>query len=317
MATLGTSSHASVNNTPRRSYISTAPFQNYFFSYTVSNKGINIIGSLSLIEELTCEKCPVGRILRETGRKLYPDANNGVKRYMVGVYDTHSLINGFIDPNASVFAVYNSDRPTYIPDNVDSSDDETEGSVDNYGAPVLTSGNIISTDGFVGIQSTIATGTTYAGAYVYEDTPIVEAGTNFNSECQEGDASEYTYATMYPNGTIESIHYFGEGDSSYVRLTSDGDVVNTGNTSTLGTISYATGLRVPEPGLVGVTNLSSGAANVTDSTGCTSNSRIFLTNLTLNANTGILRVKNVANGSFSIESTDGADTNAVQYFIVN
>ena len=254
MATLGTSSHASVNNTSRRSYISTAAFEQYFFSYTVTNQKRKIVGTLALIEGLTCGKCPAGRILRETGRKLYPDANNGVKRYMVGVYDSHTLLNGFIDPNAPVFAVYNSDRPNYIPNNVDSSDDETVDSVDNYGAPVLTAGDIISTEGFVGTVSTLNKTVRYAGNYLYEGMPIVEAGTTCTEDCDEskcfhrcGRCAKQTYATLYADGTIESINV---NDDTYVRLFANGDTINTGNTSTLGSLYVDEDLHVDDDALV-------------------------------------------------------------------
>jgi hypothetical protein len=76
MATLGTATHASFTNSSRRLYISTAPFENHFYSYNGE--------TLSLVEAASCVTCPIGRILRETGRKLYPAANPSVTRYMVG-----------------------------------------------------------------------------------------------------------------------------------------------------------------------------------------------------------------------------------------
>ena len=246
MATIGTATHASFTNSPRRLYIATAPFDTYFYSYNGEELSCSVEGA-------SCATCPIGRILRETGRKLYPGANPGVTRYMVGVYDSVTFLNGFINPNDNVFAVYNSDKPTYISNDVESSDEETEGSVDNYGAPVLTQGNVISSDGFVGIQSTISDGALYAGSYLYtgnyyntpphpflpEGIPIVEAGTNYPNECTSTNLSTLTYATLYPDGTIQSIRWTNDEPipfPSTAFLTADGDIFNTGNTSTIGDV---------------------------------------------------------------------------------
>lgn len=234
MATIGTASHANFTNSSRRLYIATAPFHTHFFSYNGE--------TLSLVTEASCETCPIGRILRETGRKLYPGANPGVTHYMVGVYDSVTFLNGFINPNDNVFAVYNSDKPTYVPDNNDGLE----------GAPVLTTGNIISSEGFVGIQSTISDGATYAGSYLYtgnyfttpfhptipEGIPIVEAGTNYPNDCTSTFFSTLTYATLYPDGMIQSIRWtYNEEElifPSTAYLTADGDIFNTGNISTIG-----------------------------------------------------------------------------------
>lgn len=247
MATIGTASHANFTNSSRRSYITTAPFESYFYSYNGA--------TLSLVTEASCETCPIGRILRETGRKLYPGANPGVTRYMVGVFDSITFLNGFIHPNDNVFAIYNSDKPAYIPN--DNVGNDVEGVVDNYGAPVLTQGNVISSDGFIGIQSTISGGELYAGSYLYkgnffttpfhptapEDIPIVEAGTKYPNECTDPNFPPVTYATLYPDGMIQSVRWVpGEGEEdlpfpSTAYLTADGDIFNTGNISTIGNTS--------------------------------------------------------------------------------
>jgi hypothetical protein len=215
-----------MKNTTRRSYITTAPFDNYFFSYSVTIIDLVTTGTLTQVSGATCANCPTGRILRENGRKLYPDANPGVTNYMVGVYDSVTFLNGFIDPNADIFAVYNSDKPTYIADNGDS------------GPPVLTTGNIISTEGFVGVQSTIRNGNLYAGEYLYNSLPLVEAGVNYpvDPECDTATVTPQTYATLYPNGTIQSINQTA-APSTMVVLTANGNIFNTGNVSTIGDMS--------------------------------------------------------------------------------
>lgn len=93
----------------KRSYITLYPFQDDFFKYTtVEISPIEIIGTLTPIGG---NQCPKGRFLYETGRKLFPGVHNGVRTYMVGVYDPVTAINGFIDPNAKAFAPMNTDKP--------------------------------------------------------------------------------------------------------------------------------------------------------------------------------------------------------------
>jgi hypothetical protein len=58
---------------------------------------------------------------------------------MVGVFDNQSMLSGFIDPNAPVFAVYSTDRPGYLKDAVDPT-----GGLTDQGPPVKTNGVISS-----------------------------------------------------------------------------------------------------------------------------------------------------------------------------
>jgi hypothetical protein len=58
---------------------------------------------------------------------------------MVGVFDNQSMLSGFIDPNAPVFAVYSTDRPGYLNDAVDPT-----GGLTDQGSPVKTNGVISS-----------------------------------------------------------------------------------------------------------------------------------------------------------------------------
>ena len=333
MATLGNANHASQQNTSRRSYISTAAFDQYFYTYTTYLDKFETKGILTQVANTDCTTCPIGRILRENGRKLYPDANPGVKYYMVGVYDSVTFLSGYIYPNSQVFTIYNSDRPNHLKDDADSSDEDTEGSVDYqegppYGPPVLTSGNVVSSEGFVGVQSTITGGDAYAGSYLYEGVPIVEAGVDYPVECSQNPITPYTYATLYPDGTIQSILY-EEGPSSEVTLTADGNIFNTGNTSTMGTLSvqgnlssdgtiaYGTGLRLPQP-LVSTIRLTNATTTINvPSSYLTSQSRIFLT--PISRGHGTLSVTDIyaTSNSFKIISSKNPDTSYVQYFIVN
>jgi len=137
-----------------RSYISTEPFNTDFFSYTVKKVKFQTVGQLGLVT-LDASKCPAGRILRENGRKLAPGINPGVTTYMVGVYDNQSMLNGFIDPNASLFAVYSSNRPNFLVDNVE----PDANVVTDKGAPVLTNG-LVSAGTTVTAGLSVTAGTT-------------------------------------------------------------------------------------------------------------------------------------------------------------
>ena len=63
----------------------------------------------------TPESCPAGRILHETGRKLYPGINPGIRVPMVAVYDGVSRFTGFIDPSHSLFNTYTTETNHFTP----------------------------------------------------------------------------------------------------------------------------------------------------------------------------------------------------------
>lgn len=93
--------------------------------------------------------CPAGRILRETGRRLFPGQNpglnlgdkysgavvgtNATQTMWVMVYDIMTGISAFINPNDTVFAVYNADKPLELINPL-------EGSASVLGAPVISGG---------------------------------------------------------------------------------------------------------------------------------------------------------------------------------
>ena len=98
-------------NRSKRSYMSVAAFDTSFFTYTVAMNTTTYVntGTLTTVSGATAANCPKGRVLRENGKKLFPDANPGITKFMVGVYDANSGLTGFIDPNGPVFTMYNSD----------------------------------------------------------------------------------------------------------------------------------------------------------------------------------------------------------------
>ena len=183
MATIGTASHSSYLNTPRRAYITTTTFQNDIFQYTTTTnpQTFEVTGtltSLAIVGTGTSATCPANRILVENGKKLYPSGlaisnnttysapNPGVTTYMVGVYDPGSFLSGFIDPNSQVFAPYNTDKPNYVPRGVNPNGNTTI----DQGPPVYTLGSVTA-------GTTVSAGTTVTAGTAVIATTSVTAGT--------------------------------------------------------------------------------------------------------------------------------------------
>ena len=134
-------------------YISTAPFNSNFFRYvfTGPSPANNFTGSGALLAVLntsgnavSAAECPAGRILRTNGKKLYPDAAGlSLTTYpdrtpLIGVFDYHSGFSGYIDPNATMFALYNVDKP------IDSLDGTAASGANNHkGMSVYTGGDVV------------------------------------------------------------------------------------------------------------------------------------------------------------------------------
>jgi len=124
-------------------YIATGAFNNAIFSYTVTLNPATLmnVGVLATLPTATAVNCPRGRVLRANGKRLYPGANPGVTQFMVGVYDAQSQLSGFIDPNTYLFAVFNADKPLWLPDTVDY---PADGLGLQRGQPVFTTGDVIA-----------------------------------------------------------------------------------------------------------------------------------------------------------------------------
>jgi hypothetical protein len=183
-----------LNNTAlsstNRSYIAVSAFHLDFFSYTVSDgpaPGFAKIGSLVCVTGGTSGNCPKGRILRENGRKLYPDAYPSINVYMVGVYDAVTGFKGFIDPNSPVFAPFNTDKPTYIGD----STDPGPGGLLDRGAPVFTNSSVEA-------GTSITAGTTLTATSLAVQNPIAltQATTStLTANCATGSLFHVTLST--------------------------------------------------------------------------------------------------------------------------
>ena len=189
MSTIATGS--SQLNSPRRSYITTTTFHNDIFAYTTTFNPTTFtttgtLTSLATVGTATAANCKANTVLRENGKKLYPPGmvtansttfngapNPGVTTYMVGVYDTNTFLSGFIDPNSKIFAIYNSDKPEYVPRGINPNGN-TE--VDQ-GAPVYTLGSVTAGTGLITTSGQIrcsATPTSFTTATYTSGTVTID-----------------------------------------------------------------------------------------------------------------------------------------------
>jgi len=291
MATIGTISHSSYLNTPRRSYLSMAVFNNDFFAYNVTEDKLTQVttGTLTPVTS-NAAFTPPGRLLRENGKKLYPGgANPGINTYMVGVYDPVTFLNGYIDPNSYTFTLANTDKPydTYeaIAGTLGTNPNSSATYINDLAPPVLTNGDIIAK----GMISSIG-GIT-------------------------------TNANIYANGNIQAVDYIAtsayvsSGTATYVgtNLTAQGNISNNGYVST--THLYLKSVPTTAA-TVGNVTLGAGTA-VVATTAVTANSKIFLTYTGLNS-PGVLQISAISAGvSFTIASTSGTDVGTVNWLIIN
>ena len=207
-----------------------------------------------------------------------PGANANVSNYLVGVYDAVSLLTGFIDPNARVFEVYNSDKPNFFPDDSNTAANRYGGL---YGPPVLTAGNIIqiSTDisgnvspSYMGVVNNLDQGK-YAEMYhwhgdsnMYIDThdhvtgnraylssegrAIVTKGLGYKQltvDTQGGDTHNAVYSSSNtPTGIINlASEGFTIGAYSIDNFTLYNSTIGTGDYLL---VDYASANSVPYPG---------------------------------------------------------------------
>ena len=213
MATIG-SGFGSYLNSARRSYITTAAFHADIFAYTTSFNAATFattgtLTSLSTLGTATAANCPANRVLRETGKKLYPSGmvnandttygspNPGVRTYMVGVYDPNTFLTGFIDPNAKIFAIYNSDKPDYVARGLNPNGGFTE--LDT-GAPVYTLGSVTAGTTVTAGTGVVATAGQVRAATI---TPLTSITANGAQTAQNLDAtlgSIFTITVSPPSG---------------------------------------------------------------------------------------------------------------------
>ena len=223
---------------PRRQYLSVSSFELDFFTHTVSlNTSYQTVGTLTAVSGATAANCPKSRVLRENGRKLYPDANPGVTVYMVGVYDAITELSGFIDPNSPVFTILNTDKPNYL---ANSTDPGVGGLVDKAN-PVYTNSSVdAGTFITAGTNITATAGSINAGTFVTAQTglrtvsgqimsaavPTITASANGNYYLNVG-VSQVSKVVVAGATTALSLH-----------ATTNGTVGGSNLTTLAGAVSY-------------------------------------------------------------------------------
>jgi hypothetical protein len=182
------------DETSKLSYITTAAFNGSIYQYTtaLNTTTFNTEGQLSAITTLpsgvavSSTNCPAGRILRVVGRKLYPGANpglvlgdkyqgttvanNNLNHVWVSVFDSVTGLRGFIDPNASLFAIYSTDRNRAFVDV-----EETVGGVPTRLGPSIYTGGSVTAVGNVTSSGTVS-GPTVTGVTVTGSSNVVSGG---------------------------------------------------------------------------------------------------------------------------------------------
>jgi hypothetical protein len=102
-----------------RDFWALGPYHNDLFFYSYSSVNIaksktstimRTTGRMSLHPRATAQNCLGGNLLIETGKKLSPFRNPGVKRNMVSVIDITNHIHGYIDPESPLFVTLSKPR---------------------------------------------------------------------------------------------------------------------------------------------------------------------------------------------------------------
>jgi hypothetical protein len=267
-------------------------FTPYFLSYDEEEGALTAVTTDDTL-------CPAGRVLRETGRKLYPGANLGITQYYIGVYDDHTLLNGFIDPNDGNFAEFNSNKPTYVENNMDDGRSVGSASVEDLGDPVYTSGNITAiavgstgelNENYIQLTDISGNNAAYFG-FDNDYTPYMG--------CQTDDGTNQpskAYVWTSPNeATLELL-----GTGGYVVGTASYGGLYVGGTSNTLNLQHT----------CGIVTLTNGTASLTVPD--LPNPVVFLTRVTSlpttgnapGANTNGILTWNVTSGSLTITSVD-------------
>ncbi len=244
-------SNGQLANNTRRSWISTAAFNEHIFSYTttVNPTTFQTTGSLGAVTGATSVNCPAGRVLRENGKKLYPDAHNGVDTYMVGVFDPISFLSGFIDPNSQIFAVYNTDKPAFLDTIYGAQGANANGGAPDLAPPVYTAGTVtavgaITSGGQIrSSNTTIAAGTLSNSSNIAIDN-VTYPGQNFSITCSNGGAITGVNFDFASGGTV--------GDEIIMNI----------NNSGTGTIGISSGTYSKVPALTSLAATGTGPISI-------------------------------------------------------
>ena len=182
MSSIANVANPSVPDSSKRSYISSTPFQASIFTYVppvrdaygaIVTPGQLVAFSTTSPSGATASgsDCPAKRVLRETGKKLFPGVHSGILTPMVSVYDNIKLWHGYIDPNAAVFASYSTNTPNFFLNGVDA----VTGAPPDAGAPVITNG-LVNAGQSVTAGTSVSAGTTVtAGTGITSTTGNITA----------------------------------------------------------------------------------------------------------------------------------------------
>jgi hypothetical protein len=281
MTTINRAACGAYSPQPMTTYIAIRAYNADFFTYTQTFvPPTTYTGSLAVVTGATATNCPQGRLLTETGRKLYPGVNAGVSNYMVSVYDAQNGLTGFIDPNASAFVPQNTDRPYYIA----SPGSNAQDPYPDRAPPVYTRGNIFG-------QSNLDIS---GNAHFYSSLTIE------NGMAVYGGESNYGIATF--NGALN------------VKSTL---TVSTLNIST-GSLRVPT-TGAPSAGVADLTSGTAVGSNrylTITPAATTVNSRLFVTYRGQNG-ASTLYVSSVGANAFTIVSANSGDNGSVNWFSVN
>jgi hypothetical protein len=235
------------DDTSKLSYITTAAFNGSIYQYTtqLNTTNFNTEGQLAAITTLpsgaavTSTNCPAGRILRVVGRKLYPGANpglvlgdkyngntvsnNNLNHVWVGVFDSVTGLRGFIDPNASIFAIYSTDRNRAFVDV-----GETAGGTPTRLGPSIYTGGSVTAVGNVTSSGTVTGDTVSSSANVVvggqlrlttatKAIPYVVTTSPYNFATNLGPFYSFAAAAAVaitatgvpPTGTVLTVFYSG------------------------------------------------------------------------------------------------------------
>jgi hypothetical protein len=211
-----------ITNIPRRAYITTSAFNNDFYTYTTTMNPTTFVttGTLAAnVSGATAATCPANRILRENGKRLYPDANPNVSTLMVGVYDSITGFKGYIDPNAPIFAVYNTDKSYQTPNGIN-----PNGGLTDQGPPLYTRGSV-----------TAGTTLTATSLVVQNPVTITQSGTT----AQTADCSLGSYfKVVVSSDSAFTINATNVTDGQIVVM-----AINTTSNAGIPIITFGTNIR--------------------------------------------------------------------------
>jgi hypothetical protein len=217
-------SDTGIVNRSKRTYVAVATATTQFYSYTVAMNTTTFVNTGTLTG--SAATVVAGTLLRENGKKLYPDANPGVTKYLVGVYLTESpFTSGFIDPNSGLFVVYNSDKPTYL-------GGSASFAAANPALPSLTTTNLVTAGtGVVATTGQIRAATITAIASGTSPSIDISLGQVFTFTCPAG-APTFTISNPANGASVYLIITHLAGDTNARVITFGSNIKGLGTLTT-------------------------------------------------------------------------------------